>query len=151
MSSEEVVKAYIKRVQEVNPTLNAVVEDRFELAICEAKIVDDFLRSTSWSLQEIEAQYPLLGVPVTIKESIAVKGMSFNSGIKFNRKTADEDAKPVAYLKKAGAVPILVSNTPELCLNWETVNKVTGATRNPHDSRRTCGGSSGGEVRQTTY
>lgn len=59
---------------------------------------------------------------------------------------ASEDAEVVKQIKESGAIPILVSNTPDLCMFWETYNKVTGVTRNPYDTRRTVGGSSGGEV-----
>lgn len=59
---------------------------------------------------------------------------------------ATEDAEVVRLMKKAGAIPILVSNTPDQCMFWETYNKVTGVTNNPFDTRRTVGGSSGGEV-----
>jgi Asp-tRNA(Asn)/Glu-tRNA(Gln) amidotransferase A subunit family amidase len=59
---------------------------------------------------------------------------------------ADKDSEAVALLKKAGAIPLLVSNTPELCLSWETNNLVTGRTLNPYNFLRTAGGSSGGEV-----
>lgn len=59
---------------------------------------------------------------------------------------ATKNAVAVSRVRKAGAIVLLVSNTPELCLNWETSNKVTGTTRNPYDTNRTPGGSSGGEV-----
>lgn len=61
------------------------------------------------------------------------------------KRIAQEDAPCVQQVKKAGAIVLLVSNTPELCLCWETYNKVSGRTKNPHDLRRTPGGSSGGE------
>lgn len=59
---------------------------------------------------------------------------------------AFKDAEPVALARAAGAIPILVSNAPELCMCTETLNYVTGTTNNPYDTRRTPGGSSGGEV-----
>jgi len=59
---------------------------------------------------------------------------------------ADKDSEAVALMRKAGAIPLLVSNTPELCLGWETTNLVTGRTLNPYNLLRTSGGSSGGEV-----
>lgn len=59
---------------------------------------------------------------------------------------ADKDSEAVALLRKAGAIPLLVSNTPELCFSWETNNLVTGRTLNPYNFLRTSGGSSGGEV-----
>lgn len=58
---------------------------------------------------------------------------------------AEKDADCLAHLRSAGAIPLLVSNTPEYCMSWETNNYVTGRTLNPHDSRRSAGGSSGGE------
>lgn len=60
---------------------------------------------------------------------------------------ASEDGDAVRLLRYAGAIPLLVSNTPEYCLSWETSNFVTGTARNPYNSCRTPGGSSGGEVR----
>lgn len=59
---------------------------------------------------------------------------------------ATEDAETVRLLRQAGAIPLVVSNTPELCMCWETYNPRVGRTNNPYDTRRTPGGSSGGEV-----
>lgn len=59
---------------------------------------------------------------------------------------AKEDAVVIRRLREAGAIPLLVSNTPELCMNWETFNPRVGTTNNPYDTRRTPAGSSGGEV-----
>lgn len=72
--------------------------------------------------------------------------MSSNVGRVQTKKSAHSDAEVVQIMRNAGAIPILVSNTPELCLFWETFNNVTGITLNPYDTRRTVGGSSGGEV-----
>lgn len=80
---------------------------------------------------------PLLGLPLTVKESIQVKGMSNTSGRYYKRKNiALEDASIVKNAKKHGAVIICLTNTPELCLCWETYNKVQGNTRNPYDLKR---------------
>lgn len=68
--------------------------------------------------------------------------------LKMPRK-ALEDADAVRRVRKAGGIPLLVSNTPEMCMSWESSNNVTGSTWNPYDSRRTAGGSSGGEVNWT--
>lgn len=69
-------------------------------------------------------------------------GAKLRAGIK-----ADVDGDAVANLKKAGAIPIAVTNTPELCASVETLNGITGYTCNPYDTTRSSGGSSGGEVR----
>ncbi|XP_076239327.1 fatty-acid amide hydrolase 2-A-like isoform X2 [Calliopsis andreniformis] len=147
LSSEEIVRVYIDRCKVVNPIVNAIVESRFDAAIQEARKVDDFLTWTTKTEEELERDVPLLGVPMTVKESIAVKGMSYSVGVK--RKVlekAPEDADVVSMIREAGAIILLVSNTPELCLFWESTNKVTGITWNPYDTRRVAGGSSGGEA-----
>lgn len=147
ISCEDVINAYIQRVKEVNPIINAVVEDRFDLAIEEAKQYDLMLSKSNLTNTDLKLKYPLLGVPITIKESIAVKGMSHSaSQVHLKNNKADRDAEIVTLIKNAGGIILLVSNTPELCVNMETHNYVTGITRNPYDSRKTPGGSSGGEA-----
>ncbi|XP_054267774.1 fatty-acid amide hydrolase 2-A-like isoform X1 [Macrosteles quadrilineatus] len=147
VSCSEVVAAYIARVQEVNPLVNAVVQDRFEAALKDAALVDALLASGQYSEAELEANKPLLGVPLTVKETIAVKGMSNNGAFSLvESHIAEEDADIIRLLKAAGAIPILVSNTPELCMSWETFNPRVGTTNNPYDTRRTPAGSSGGEA-----
>lgn len=66
------VRAYIERIKEVNPILNAVVEDRFEAAIEDAKRADRLVQTTSEF--QLIANYPILGVPFTVKESCSLKG-----------------------------------------------------------------------------
>lgn len=73
-------------------------------------------------------------------------GMSNNAGVPNRSRVAKEDSDAVARLRTRGAVVLAVSNTPELCLSWETYNPVTGRTNNPYNTARTSGGSSGGEV-----
>ncbi|XP_076642846.1 fatty-acid amide hydrolase 2-like isoform X1 [Halictus rubicundus] len=146
VSSEEVVKAYIERCKDVNPMLNAIVDTRYDSAIEEARKVDEFLSVTTKTEAEVAHDLPLLGVPMTVKESIAVQGMSHTVGV--NKKTSDkanEDAVVVTRVRGAGAIILLVSNTPEMCLAWESNNRVTGTTWNPYDTNRIAGGSSGGE------
>ncbi|KMQ91085.1 fatty-acid amide hydrolase 2, partial [Lasius niger] len=72
--------------------------------------------------------------------------MSYSVGVKDTPSRATSDANVVTKIREAGGIPLLVSNTPELCLWWHTFNKVTGSTKNPYDTRRTAGGSSGGEA-----
>lgn len=131
----------------MNPYVNAIVDQRFELALDEARRIDRMISSGEKSVKQMEAETPLLGLPVTVKESIGVKGLSHQAGRLLKKKqVAFEDAPSVSQVKKHGAIVLLVSNTPELCLLWETYNKVTGLTRNPYNLRRTPGGSSGGEA-----
>lgn len=85
----------------------------------------------------MKMETPLLGLPLTVKESIKVKGMSNQSGRIYKKKfVALDDAPIVKNAKKHGAVILCVTNTPELCLCWETYNKVSGTTKNPYDVKR---------------
>lgn len=142
----DLVETYINRIIDVQPIINSVVQNRFEEALNEAKAVDKFIEEHHHH-GKLAQDKPLLGVPLTVKETIAVKGMSNNGArSRVNSRIAEEDAEVIKKLREAGAIPLLVSNTPELCLYWETYNPKVGRTLNPYDTRRTCGGSSGGEV-----
>jgi fatty acid amide hydrolase 2 len=141
VSSLEVVDAHIRRIERVNPRLNAVVCDRFEAARDEARRADEVMRGAAAS--ELP---PLHGVPCTIKEAFALEGMPNSAGLaarKAHRST--RDAVTVARLRAAGAIPMGVTNVSELCMWMESANTVYGRTRNAYDLARTAGGSSGGE------
>lgn len=156
LTSEQVVTTYIRRVRTVNRILNAVVEPRFDEALQEAKLADteaEKAHQDPEAQEKLRQQRPLLGVPITVKESIAVEGMYNESGRwrpPADRVPAATDADVISHLKAAGAIIIAVTNTPELCMFWETNNSVFGRTRNPHDTRRCVGGSSGGEAALVT-
>lgn len=77
ISSTDVVQAYIARVEEVNPLLNAVVQQRFSDALTEAREIDEFLSTDKLSEQQLQQKMPLLGVPLSVKETIGVKGMRY--------------------------------------------------------------------------
>jgi fatty acid amide hydrolase 2 len=85
-------------------------------------------------------------VPCTIKESFSLAGMPNSSGLVARAGLrAGADATAVARLRRAGAIPVGVTNVSELCMWMESDNRVYGRTRNPYDPRRIVGGSSGGE------
>ena len=75
ISSEEVVRTFIGRIVEVNTGINSVVNERFEVAINEAKKADELIRSGEYSEKELFQKLPLLGVPFTIKDSYCIQGM----------------------------------------------------------------------------
>jgi fatty acid amide hydrolase 2 len=138
VSPVEVVDAHIDRIAAVNGAINAVVAERFEDARREAEEAAARVRAG--------VRMPLLGVPCTIKEFVAVAGMPQTGGILFRRGVrAEHDSPVVARLKAAGAIVLGVTNAPEGGLWPETNNPVYGRTNNPHDTARTSGGSSGGE------
>jgi fatty acid amide hydrolase 2 len=140
VTSHEVVLAHVRRVQEVNPGLNAVVQDRFALALDEAQRADERIERGEGEMA------PLLGVPCTIKEAFALEGMPNTGGLVARKgRPAARDATAVARLRGAGAIPMGVTNVSELCMWMESANNVYGRTQNPYDAARTAGGSSGGE------
>lgn len=142
VSSQEIVEAHIRRIQEVNPRINAVVQDRFEEARAEASEAD---RKAALAADR-NALPPFLGVPCTIKESFALTGMPQTSGLVARRGVvAEKDATAVSRIRAAGAIPMGVTNVSELCMWMESCNKIYGRTKNPYDPSRIAGGSSGGE------
>ena len=144
---EELLEVFIERINVVNDSINAVVADRFPEAILEAREIDEMLSEmTQEQRDELEITKPFLGVPFTAKESFAVAGLP-NSGGLVARKDhkAKEDAVVVLRLRQAGAIPLALSNCSELCMWWESANRVYGRTCNPYDRSKIVGGSSGGE------
>ena len=134
-TSAQLVDVHIQHTQRVNPTLNAVVAERFEQARNEASEADRHPQDR-----------PFHGVPCSIKECFALTGMPNSAGLYSRReKKADRDATAVARYRAGGAIPLGVTNTSELCMWMESDNRVYGRSNNPYDPRRTVGGSSGGE------
>jgi fatty acid amide hydrolase 2 len=141
VSAQEVVRAHIERHRAWAPSLNAVVAERFDAALREAAAADE--RVAEAGAGELP---PLLGVPFTVKESIALDGMPQSAGLVARRDFRSSDTAPaVTRLIDAGAIAMGVTNTSELTLWIETSNRLYGRTSNPYDVRRTAGGSSGGE------
>ncbi|MEK6606850.1 MAG: amidase family protein, partial [Myxococcota bacterium] len=117
------------------------MRDRFAQARDEARAADARVQAAP-----AEDLPPLHGVPCTIKECFALTGMPNSSGLVARRGViAQSDATTVARLRRAGAIPLGVTNVSELCMWMETHNRVYGRTRNPYDPSRIVGGSSGGE------
>ncbi|KAL5011058.1 hypothetical protein ScPMuIL_013363 [Solemya velum] len=141
-----VMEAFIDRVKTVNPIVNAVVANRFDEAIKEARAVDSLLDGGDLSEEYSENKAPWLGVPLSVKEAFALSGMPNSSGLLVRQGTlATSDASVVVSLKKAGVIPFIVTNTSELCMWYESANHLYGRTKNPYDTARIVGGSSGGE------
>jgi amidase len=138
ISSEELVKACLARIEAVNPKLNAVVQLGAERALSQARQADQ-------AIGRGESGGVLHGVPMTIKDSLDTTGMVTTGGTKGRSSfVPKEDATVVARLRAAGAILLGKTNTPEFTLSFETNNLVYGRTNNPYDVTRTSGGSSGG-------
>ena len=141
--SVDVVGAHVERLREA-VGLNALAAERFEAALEEAEAADGRVSATPPA--ERASLPPLLGVPCTIKESIAYAGMPNCAGVVHRRGVRAERSAPVVErLLAAGAIGLGVTNTSELTMWIESENRVYGRTRNPYDPARSAGGSSGGE------
>ena len=140
VSSVEVVEAFLHRINEVNPKLNAVVQLDRDRAIAKAREADARVRRA-------ERIGPLHGVPMTIKDSFDTAGTISSAGT-LGRKTfvPTHDATSVKRLRNAGAILLGKTNCAEITLAYETDNMVYGRTNNPYDLRHTPGGSSGGSA-----
>ena len=138
-SPVEVVEAHLRRIEKLNPQLNAVVTlapDALERA-----------RAAEAQVRSGATLGALHGVPLTVKDTIETEGLPATSGSAVRAGYLPErDAPAVARLKAAGAILLGKTNVPEMALTYETDNPVFGRTNNPHDPRRTPGGSSGGEA-----
>jgi amidase len=138
ISVQQVIRAHLDQIEHLNPTLNAIVTLTAESAMAEALIADQELRENS--------NVGLLhGLPVAHKDLFLTKGVRTTFGsLAFKDFVPDVDSLPVERLKKAGAITIGKTNTPEFGAGSQTFNAVFGPTLNPYDLSKTCGGSSGG-------
>ncbi len=135
MSAEALMQATLARVAAANGKVNAIVSLRDEADLmAEARAVD----AGSW-------RGALHGLPVAIKDLADAAGLPTSQGSPlFAGQVAQADSLHVARMRAAGAIVIGKTNTPEFGLGSHTYNPVHGATCNPYDPSRSCGGSSGG-------
>jgi amidase len=138
LSCVEVMEAHLGRIEAVNPALNAIVTLDAELALRKAAAAD---RAGGGD----RAPGPLHGLPIAVKDLEDTAGMRTTYGSTIHRDhVPTEDSLVVARLRRAGAIVIGKTNTPEFGAGSQTFNAVFGQTRNPYDLARTPGGSSGG-------
>ena len=135
LAPSELMAATLDRIAAVNPALNAIVALRdADALMAEARAADDAV-----------ARGPLHGLPVAIKDFVAVRGVVSTMGSPlFADHVPEADDILAARLRAAGAIPIGKTNVPEFGLGSHSFNPVYGVTRNPYDAARTAGGSSGG-------
>ncbi len=135
LSAVELMRATLDRIAEVNGPVNAIVALREEDALMEeARAADAALTRGS-----------LHGLPIAVKDLVNVAGIASTQGSPlFKDHVPQTDDLLAARLRAAGAILIGKTNTPEFGLGSHTFNPVYGATRNPYDTAKSCGGSSGG-------
>lgn len=140
VSAREVMAEYLKRINRLNPTLNAIVarlDDQQCLALADAADLE--------IERDDRANGLLLGLPIAFKDLEPAIGFPQTKGSPIFRHLMPEaDSILVERLKRAGALPIGKTNVPEFGMGSQTYNTVYGTTLNPYDTTKTAGGSSGG-------
>jgi len=137
VSAQALCEAAIGRIEALDGAINAVVLRDFDSAREQARAAD--------ALRAQGQRLPLLGVPMTVKESFNVAGLPTSWGLPDLRDFRPKhDAVAVQRLKAAGAVILGKTNVPVALSDWQCENPIHGRTVNPHDPTRTPGGSSGG-------
>src|SRR5205809_2733986 len=137
ITPRELVELYLARIERLDPKLNAFVSVRPEAALAEADAALERLRAGESG--------PLLGVPIVVKDNVDIAGEVTGHGTGANNTPATSDAEVVRRLRAAGAPMLGKTTMPELAM-WGhmTESRTYGATRNPWDTERSAGGSSGG-------
>jgi amidase len=134
LSPREAVKASLRRVEEFNPRLNAfrvTMADETLAAAADPDALPDG---------------PLRGVPVAIKDDLQVAGQAMTWGSRSYGPPSTDDSEAVKRLRAAGAIPVGITNVPELMIFPWTATEANGITRNPWNLERSPGGSSGGSA-----
>jgi amidase len=135
LSATELMRAFIARIERVNPKVNAIVTFLPERALKAAQTLD---RKKAFA-------GPLAGLPIAYKDLVPTRGVRTTFGsLVYEKHIPQEDHLLVERLGAAGAILIGKTNTPEFGAGSQTFNKVFGVTRNPYDLSKTAGGSSGG-------
>src|SRR5262245_22852836 len=137
VSAVELLELHRRRIERHNPELNAIVEPDFERARREAESAD--------AQRARGDDAPLRGLPMTLKESINVRGLRTTAGMTAWQDFRSEHDAPVTQrVKGAGAIVMAKTNVPQMLSDWQSSNPVYGRTNNPWDLARTPGGSTGG-------
>ncbi len=137
-SAVDLANAYLAEIEKKNKELNAYLEV-FDDVLDQARVADEIIAKGE--------SYPLLGIPLAIKDNILIKGQIASSASKMlENYVASYDATVITKLKKQGAVFLGRTNMDDSAMGGSTENSAFGVTKNPHDLSRVAGGSSGGSV-----
>ncbi len=136
VSCQEALEAHLRQIERINPQVNAIVTLIAEQALDQARQADE-TRPADMG--------PLYGLPIAHKDLVLTKGIRTTLGSPiFADFVPDQDEIIVERMRQAGAITIGKTNAPEFGAGSQTYNTVFGATHNPYDLSKTCGGSSGG-------
>jgi Asp-tRNA(Asn)/Glu-tRNA(Gln) amidotransferase A subunit family amidase len=139
LSPVELVQAHLRRIERLNPVLNAIVT-------IDSEIIKK-ARQAETAIMSGDLRGRLLGLPLTIKDTIETAELRSTSGsVRREQFIPTRDASAVSRLKAAGAIILGKTNTAEMAMDYTADNRVFGRTNNPYDLSRTPGGSSGGEA-----
>ncbi|HEX6943518.1 MAG TPA: amidase [Gemmatimonadaceae bacterium] len=138
VSAREVMQAHLAHIERVNPRVNAIVTLVADRAMADAARADE-------ATARGQPLGPLHGLPIAHKDLVETAGIRTTRGSPFYRDfVPTSDAPIISRMRAAGAVTLGKTNTPEFGAGSHTFNTIFGATKNPYDTGRTCGGSSGG-------
>lgn len=138
ISAQQVMQAHLAQIERLNPKVNAVVTLVADRAM-------DGARAADRAIAKGDKLGPLHGLPIAHKDLVDTEGIRTTKGSRiFTDNVPSQDALIVERLKKAGAITIGKTNTPEFGAGSQTFNEVFGQTLNPYNLSKTCGGSSGG-------
>ena len=138
ISAREVLEAHLAQIDRVNPKVNSIVTLVADRAMTDAKKADD-------DIAKGRPRGALHGLPIAHKDLVDTAGIRTTKGSPFYRDNVPTRDAPIIHrIRAAGAITIGKTNTPEFGAGSNTFNPVFGATKNPYDTSKTCGGSSGG-------
>ncbi|MCX6702249.1 MAG: amidase, partial [Candidatus Zambryskibacteria bacterium] len=141
-SAVDLASAYLAEIEKKNPELNVYLEV-YNDVLEQAKLADEKIAQVKNGGQS----YPLLGIPLAIKDNILIKGRTVSSASKIlEHYVAPYDATVIRKLKEQGVVFIGRTNMDEFAMGSSTENSAYGVTKNPHDTSRVAGGTSGGST-----
>ncbi|KAJ9061065.1 hypothetical protein DSO57_1024298 [Entomophthora muscae] len=142
--AEDVMKHFLQQAKEANDATNCVTEFLTEEALDAAR---DFDQRLSDGETYNEKDFPLLGLPISVKDIMHIKGHATVCGYKRNiGKKADEDSVCIRLLRECGAIPFCKTTVCQFCMTFESSNPITGTTKNPFNPLYSSGGSTSGEA-----
>ena len=141
----ELVELFVRRIERIDRHLNAFRTVLADEALAAADALERELASGRGA-GEGAPERPLAGVPIAVKDDMALAGQAMTFGSRSPAATQAADGEAVRRLRAAGAIPLGITNVPELMLFPWTASDANGITRNPWDRSRTPGGSSGGSA-----